>query len=68
MRLRVTYISTLNDGLSIEKDVYPNKFNGTVTFVRRDSEISVSAHGSCVWASEGQEDFSLPAKLRTGSV
>ena len=68
MPLCVEYVPVSNSDLFGGKDVYPDEFNGTLTFVRRENEISVSAHGLYIWSWEGPEDFPLPAKLLIKSV
>jgi hypothetical protein len=68
MPLCISYHCVPDNGISSTRQVYQNKFNGTLTFVRKNDKISVSAHGFYIWDWVGPDDFKLPAKLMITGV
>ena len=61
-------LSSINQSVSMGKDVYADKFNGELKFERVGNIINVSANGHYVFEWGGPDDFDLPAKLAYDSV
>ncbi len=62
MPLCITF--SANEGnITSGRQIYPDQFDGALTFLRNGKEIKVSAHGTFTWSWEGHDHFPLPANV-----